>query len=87
LGTIYLYLGAVTINITASACRLTTGTNTQVLMPTVNANVFNGIGSVSSASASFSVGLSCDAGVAVYATMTDASNPGNTGSTLSLSSN
>ncbi|KVL47680.1 hypothetical protein WT01_33670 [Burkholderia cepacia] len=56
-------------------------------MPTLVAASLKAVGDVASArSATFSVGLSCDANVTVQATLTDATNPANTGSTLSLGS-
>jgi len=42
---------------------------------------------VSNASASFSIGVNCDANVELYATLTDASNPANTSDTLTLTGN
>ncbi|WP_196485471.1 fimbrial protein [Burkholderia cepacia] len=75
------------ITVTARACRVVSGATNSVTLPTLVAASLKAVGDVASArSATFSVGLSCDANVTVQATLTDATNPANTGSTLSLGS-
>ncbi len=69
----------------AGSCKLTSGAKQTVSLPKVSAHSLNQQGGESAeSSAPFSLGLQCDQGVKVYATMTDASNPLNTSDTLSL---
>ncbi|AOY90605.1 hypothetical protein BKK79_01260 [Cupriavidus sp. USMAA2-4] len=69
----------------AGSCKLTSGAKQTVLLPTVSAHSLNQqAGESAESSAPFSLGLQCDQGVKVYATMTDASNPVNTSDTLGL---
>ena len=85
-GTAYsAVLSSVSTNVTARACKVTSGATNSVTLPTLVSASLKATGDVASArSAPFSVGLNCDANVSVYATLTDASNPANTGSALSL---
>ena len=74
--------------VTARACKVISGATNSVTLPTLVAASLKATGDVASArSAPFSVGLNCDANVSVHATLTDATNPANTGSTLSLDRN
>jgi len=78
-------MSSVSTNVTARACKVTSGATNSVTLPTLVSASLKATGDVASArSAPFSVGLNCDANVSVYATLTDASNPANTGSALSL---
>ncbi|WP_164992079.1 fimbrial protein [Burkholderia stabilis] len=77
--------GAVTVK--AGSCNLTNGAKQSVLLPKVSIYSIgrqdpNGVSEGSSSP--FSLGLQCDSGVKVHATMTDASNPLNSTDTLSL---
>ena len=78
----YLVLDASTINVTATGCTLTSGQNMSVELPTVNVADFGGVGSSPAAGTSFDIGMRCQSGVAVYATMTDVNAPGSTGTVL-----
>jgi len=84
LGSAFLYFGGVTFNITSRACQLTSEANTTVNLPAISAGEFTGVGSESMGSAAFTLSLNCPAGVSVHATMTDVTNPANTGSILSM---
>lgn len=77
-----LLLNASTVTIKASTCQIL-GSNTQnvPLLP-VGKTQFNGVGSMAGAPADFSLRTLCGNGVKLYATMTDGSDPGNTGNTL-----
>ncbi|UEP23696.1 fimbrial protein [Burkholderia ambifaria] len=79
-----LYIGAFTLTSTTKACTITQGANQIVNLPTVEARSFTGPGSNSWQSAPFSISLKCDAGVSVYATMSDVTTPSNTTDILSL---
>lgn len=85
----YLVLKAAgTITVKAGSCKLTNGVKQTVPLPKVTSHSFGGVGSTSAvASSPFSLQLQCDTGVKVHATMTDASQPGNTTDILSLSKN
>ncbi|MCA8003484.1 MULTISPECIES: fimbrial protein [Burkholderia] len=73
------------IQVTARACKVTSGATNSVTLPTLVAASLKAPGDVASArSAPFSIGLNCDANVNVHATLTDATNPANTGNALSL---
>ncbi len=76
------------ITVAARTCKLTSGAINDVVLPRVVTTSFpDSIGAVSGgAAASFSMQLNCDRDVQVYATMTDATNPANTGSALSTTS-
>ncbi|MDF3885132.1 fimbrial protein [Cupriavidus basilensis] len=83
-----LGIGALSITVTAKACTITSGATNTVVMPQLVTYSLKAVGDVSAAkSAPFSLGLKCDAGVSVYATLTDATNPANTGNILSLAKN
>ncbi|MBR8174582.1 fimbrial protein [Burkholderia ambifaria] len=78
-------MSSLSTNVTARACKVTSGATNSVTLPTLVAASLKAPGDVASArSAPFSVGLNCDANVSVHATLTDATNPANTGSALSL---
>ncbi|MGU0693178.1 fimbrial protein [Pseudomonas aeruginosa] len=81
--TVPLYVQSFTLTATTTSCRVTQGAQQTVNLPAVTAGSFNAHPE-SRESASFSLSLSCDAGVSVYATMTDASNPTNTEDFLKL---
>lgn len=85
IGDVNLGLNAVTITVNAGSCTVTPGTALQtVTLPTTAAAEFKGVGDMSIQSATFSVALTCDPDISVYATMTDAAMPANTSDTLSL---
>lgn len=84
-GTANFSLNAVTINVTARACRMISAQSITVNLPTVRLQSFTGIGSVSSESSAFSESLSCDKDIVVKATMSDVSHPENRSNYLSLS--
>lgn len=69
-------------NISTTACSVTNPV-INVTMPAVRRNALGGINGTS-AIQPFSINLDCSAGATVYLTLTDATTPGNTGSTLSL---
>ncbi|QKJ58869.2 fimbrial protein [Serratia fonticola] len=80
-----LYYNGVTITVTGSTCAINSGDeNKMVTLPAVSTSGFQGIGSTSSENQSFTIGLNCQAGIALYATMTDITAPGNTSNVLSL---
>lgn len=80
-----LYYNGLRITVIGSTCAINSGDENKVVtLPTVSTSGFAGIGSVASASQPFTIGLSCQAGIALYATMTDITTPGNTGNALSL---
>ena len=76
-----------TFNVTARGCKVTSGATNAVVLPPLVTHSLKEVGAVSNASASFSVGVNCDANVELYATLTDASNPANTSDTLTLTGN
>lgn len=78
----YLVLGATSVTITAKTCSLVGGTMRNVPLPSVGKNQFSGVGSISSAGYDLTLTTLCDNGVKVYATMTDATDAGNTGNIL-----
>ncbi|WP_157647961.1 fimbrial protein [Burkholderia ubonensis] len=82
-GTLPVYAGGGSVTFTIRACKATLPS--EVSLPSVVLYSLKEIGATSSGSASFSVGLKCDANVSAYATMTDISNPANTGNVLGLS--
>lgn len=82
-GTLPVYAGGGSVTFTIRACKATLPS--EVSLPSVVLYSLKEIGATSSGSASFSVGLKCDANVSAYATMTDISNPANTGNILGLS--
>lgn len=74
----YLILRSTQINVTAKGCRITSEKNQVIAMPTVDMAVAD----LGSQTASFGMGIQCDPGVNVHATMTDASNPANNSDVL-----
>jgi len=79
----YLMFDGSTINVTAKSCSLTSAHDMNVELPRVNLSEFGGVGSSPAAGAAFDIALSCQSGVALYATMTDANQPGSLGTALS----
>lgn len=71
-------------SIVATTCTVTTP-SVSVALPTVNASALSPAGTTVG-NTNFSIGLSCQAGSNVYVTLTDATNPGNTTSNLTLAS-
>ena len=81
-------LAPLSITVTAKACTITSGAANTVVMPQLVTYSLKAVGDVSATkSAPFSLGLKCDAGVSVYATLTDATDPANTSNILSLAKN
>ena len=77
-------LNTTTVIITARTCQMTSATTQNVPLPRVTKNQFSGPGSLSAVGYNFTLSTLCDSGVKLYATMTDANDPSNTGNTLSL---
>lgn len=77
-----LVLNASTVIIKASTCEMIGATTQNVTLLPVGKTQFNGVGSTAGAPADFSLTTRCGNGVKLYATMTDGSDPGNTGNTL-----
>ncbi len=73
-----------TASVQAQACKVTTPT-IPVPMPTARLKDLPSVGSTTGTK-SFSLDLNCNAGVALYVTLSDASTPSNSSKTLSLSS-
>ncbi|MFM0720225.1 fimbrial protein [Paraburkholderia strydomiana] len=71
-------------SIVATTCTVTTP-SISVTLPAVNASALSPTGTTVG-NTSLSIGLSCQAGANVYVTLTDATNPGNTTSNLTLAS-
>lgn len=71
-------------SIVATTCTVTTP-SVNVTLPTVNASALSPVGTTVG-NTNLSIGLSCQAGANVYVTLTDATNPGNTSSNLTLAS-
>ncbi|WP_157656232.1 fimbrial protein [Burkholderia ubonensis] len=82
--TLQLYLSGFIVNVTSSGCRITQGADQAIKLPSLPAIDFKGVGSSAGTARQFTVGIACDPNVAIYATMTDVSNPSNTGDFLSL---
>ncbi|WP_125477641.1 fimbrial protein [Caballeronia terrestris] len=81
----YLSIGAVTVTSTYASCTIQPASvNQTVALPRVLVSNFSGVGSRPSTSAAFHIAINCPAKITLKATMTDANNPGNTGSTLTL---
>lgn len=81
-------MAALSIAVTARTCKITSGATNTVVMPQLVTYSLKAVGDVSAAkSTPFSLGLQCDANLSVYATLTDATNPANTGNVLSLAKN
>lgn len=77
-----VYINPFTITFTASGCRVNTP-DVQVNMGLIDGRTLSAIGDYTP-SKPFTVTLNCDAGVNVYAVMSDQSSPGNTTQTASL---
>ncbi|CNB93722.1 Fimbrial protein [Yersinia frederiksenii] len=77
-----LMLDASTVIIRASTCQMSGATTQNVRLLPVSKNQFSGVGSSAGADANFSLTTLCGSGVKLYATMTDGSDPGNTGNIL-----
>lgn len=75
---------SVTATIVASTCMVTTP-SINLTLPTVKASLLSPVGTTAGNTA-FSIGLSCQTGANVYVTLTDATDPGNTTSNLTLAS-
>ncbi|QCP50814.1 type 1 fimbrial protein [Trinickia violacea] len=77
------------ITVKSSSCTINAGDRAKTVpLPSLRiaGGGFGGVGATAGTPADFRIGLSCPAGVGLYATMSDVSTPSNTGSTLSLSS-
>jgi type 1 fimbria pilin len=74
------------LTVTGTNCTVTSGANQVVPLPAVAKSAFGGVGSTAGTQQSFNMGVNCPAGVALYATMTDANSPTNTGNALTLQS-
>jgi len=73
-------------NVTVPTCSLDTASKNQTVnLPKVNKSKFSGVGSVTG-TMPFSMKLNCEAGVSVYATITDVNDLGNAGPNLTLDS-
>ncbi|WP_422526318.1 fimbrial protein [Serratia fonticola] len=79
---IELMLNASTVTITAKTCQMSSATTQNVPLLPVAKNQFSGVGSSAGGEANFSLTTLCDSGVKLYATMSDGSDPGNTGNIL-----
>ncbi|MGY3255604.1 fimbrial protein [Pseudomonas chlororaphis] len=80
-----LYIKAFTVTAATQGCSLTQGAIQNINLPPATLHSFAGPQSNSVQSVPFSMSLTCDADVSVYATMTDATTPSNTGNVLSRS--
>jgi len=73
-----------TVTVTGATCSvLAADRDQQVVLPTVPRSSFQGVGSTAGLQR-FTIGVNCPAGVALYATMTDANSPDNRGDFLTL---
>lgn len=70
---------------TTSGCRMTTGSPVNVHLSGITSAELKEVGAESSPMGQFSIGIQCDGGISVRATMTDVSNPTNTSDILRLS--
>ncbi|ERK10365.1 Fimbrial protein [Serratia fonticola AU-AP2C] len=77
-----LILNPSTTTITAKTCQMSSATTQNVPLLPVAKNQFSGVGSSAGGEANFSLTTLCDSGVKLYATMSDGSDPGNTGNIL-----
>ncbi|EFS7178404.1 fimbrial protein [Escherichia coli] len=82
--TVSFTLSSFTINNTVTSCRLLTPSSVNVALPDVFASQFPSSGDEVAAS-STTLRLQCDAGVTVWATLTDATTPSNRSDILTLS--
>lgn len=80
---VYVTLPAVTITVKALGCVINAPKDQVIDMPTVAI----GTTDLTQAEKYFEVGVMCDAGVALYATLTDMSNPSNTDTILRPNAN
>ena len=80
----YIQFTGASITVSAASCTVTSAGDQEVPLPAVLVSDFKGVGTSPSESASFSVGVQCDPGIAVYATMTDATTPTNQSDLLNL---
>ncbi|WP_322084612.1 fimbrial protein [Burkholderia sp. BCC1972] len=85
----YRFAKPVLVTPKAPSCRVTTPRTPVPMGETMASTVFTGVGSTAP-SRSFGIDISCSGGdtgmsAKVYVTLTDATNPGNTSTTLSLS--
>ncbi|WP_431223569.1 fimbrial protein [Serratia sp. L9] len=81
-----LILKATTITITAKTCQMSGATTRNVPLSPVGKNQFSGVGSSAGPGYNFSLTTICDSGVKLHATMTDGTNPANTGNILTMGS-
>ncbi|WP_422526320.1 fimbrial protein [Serratia fonticola] len=77
-----IYLRPTTLTITARTCQLASAAVQNVTLPPVAKSQFSGVGSSPNVGQNFLVSTQCEEGVNLYATMTDATNPTNTGNIL-----
>ncbi|NBJ36945.1 fimbrial protein [Serratia fonticola] len=77
-----LVLNASTVTIKASTCQMVSASTQNVPLQPVSKNQFSGVNTSAGADANFSLTTLCGSGVKLYATMTDGSDPGNTGNIL-----
>ncbi|VXC82878.1 conserved exported hypothetical protein [Enterobacterales bacterium 8AC] len=82
-----LTLNPTTLTIRARTCQLSSASVQDVILPPVSKNQFSGVGTSPSVGQNFTVTTNCEAGVNLYATVTDANNPANTGNVLTLGEN
>ncbi|WP_400565413.1 fimbrial protein [Pseudomonas aeruginosa] len=80
-----LSIAGTTIDIASRGCSVTRGVQQTVDLPYLSTGQFKGVGTVPDAPLRyFNIHIECDTDVAVHATMTDASDPGNVSNILSL---
>ncbi|UEP27524.1 MULTISPECIES: fimbrial protein [unclassified Burkholderia] len=78
-------LSAASMAVVARTCKIASGTSRTVPLPSLYAGSLKSVGDVAPArSAPFSFDLRCDADLNIYATLSDVTNPSNTGNVLSL---
>ncbi|MFC0226906.1 fimbrial protein [Serratia aquatilis] len=75
-------LSPTTLTITARTCQMTSDAVQNVALPKVTKSQFSGVGSSPNVGQNFIVSTQCEEGVNLYATMTDATNPANSGNIL-----
>lgn len=81
-----LIFKATTITITAKTCQMSGGTTRNVPLLPVGKSQFSGVGTSAGAGYNFSLTTICNSGVKLYATMTDGTDPANTGNILTMGS-
>ncbi|MFC0226910.1 fimbrial protein [Serratia aquatilis] len=84
IGGSFLKLNPTTLTIRARTCQLSSAAVQNVTLPPVAKSQFSGVGSSPNVGQNFIVSTQCEEGVNLYATMTDATNPANTGNILTL---